>query len=65
MITIDSIAIGYAPELTRKSAIRRLRYWIERCEPLKLNLRMCGYNNRIRHLRPEHVRLIYQYLGEP
>ncbi|MGL4992923.1 MAG: DUF4248 domain-containing protein [Bacteroidales bacterium] len=65
MMTIDNLATGYAPELKRKSAIRRLRFWIDSCKPLSENLRLCGYNNRLRYLRPEHVKLIYHYLGEP
>ena len=63
--TQRELAKMYAPELTEKSAGKRLCQWIKMCKPLWEELQKTGYNPLQRILNPMQVRLIFSYLGEP
>ena len=61
----QELAKLYAPELTKKSAGKRLCHWLKYCKPLWEELKKTGYNPLQRILNPLQVRLIFKYLGEP
>lgn len=63
--TKQELAKLYAPDLTSKSAGKRLCQWIKLCKPLCEELNKTGYNPLQRVLNPMQVRLIFKYLGEP
>lgn len=63
--TKKELARMYAPELTEKSAGKRLCQWIKICKPLWEELQRTGYKPLQRILNPIQVRLIFSYLGEP
>lgn len=63
--TKQELARMYAPELTQKSAGKRLCQWIKLCRPLCEELERTGYNPLQRILNPMQVELIFRYLGEP
>lgn len=63
--TKQELARMYAPELTPKSAGKRLCQWIKLCRPLWEELIRTGYKPLQRILNPMQVELIFRYLGEP
>ena len=63
--TKQELAKMYAPELTEKSAGKRLCQWMKLCKPLWEELKATGYNPMQRVLNPMQVFLIFKHLGEP
>lgn len=55
----------YAPDLTPRAAVNRLREWIDRHPILTAELAKCGYRKTARVFTAKQVRLIITYLGEP
>jgi len=59
------IAKAYAPELSPKSAMRRLNRWIHHNGPLMKALKRTGYFETQKIFFKRQKRLIYKYLGSP
>lgn len=64
-MTKRELAQLYAPNLTPRAAVNRLRAWIDRHPILTAELARCGYRKTARLLTGKQVRLILTYLGEP
>lgn len=54
-----------SPTLPPRSAVNRLRAWIDRCQPLSQALHEAGYRKTSKWFTPHEVRLIVHYLGDP
>lgn len=64
-ITFKELACMYFPHTSPATATQRLRRWIRKNVELYNLLVNNGYYSGIRILTPQHVSLIYYYLGEP
>lgn len=60
-----SLAMMYAPNVCRKSALRLLNAYIHRAKGLLEALEETGYSHHARHFTPRQLELVLQYLGEP
>ncbi len=58
------LALRYNPELSSKAAWKKLKHWIDVCQPLKEELLQLGYTGRQRTFTPRQVNRIVHYLGE-
>ena len=54
-----------SPDIAPRSAVNRLRAWIDRCQPLSQALHEAGYRKTSKWFTPHEVRLIVHYLGDP
>ena len=59
------LAMLYAPQSTPETAIKNLYRWIQRCEPLKVELKNLHYNPRRLSFMKREVAAIVKHLGEP
>lgn len=63
----SELAMMYFPNLERKTAVGKLKRWIDRCGPLSEELN--GIKEPTKTIRfdftPKEVGLIARYLGEP
>lgn len=58
------LALRYNSELSSKAAWKKLKHWIDVCQPLKEELLQLGYTGRQRTFTPRQVNRIVHYLGE-
>ena len=65
MTAKGTLAMAYAPGLTKKAAYKRLALWIDTCEKLSRELEKSGYRKYQKKLTPKQLSLIYKYLGKP
>ena len=61
----QELAQTYFPDIAPRSAVNRLRAWIDRCQPLSQALHEAGYRKTSKWFTPHEVRLIVHYLGDP
>lgn len=61
----SELAQAYAPEIDGRSALNRLRYWIDYNKQLSDELLMAGYRRNQKVFTVRQVELIFHYLGEP
>lgn len=61
------LAKRFSPELSEKSASRRLRRWIDGDRDLKTELQKIGYfdHQRAQYFTKQEVALLFEYIGEP
>ena len=58
----QELAQTYFPDIAPRSAVNRLRAWIDRCQPLSQALHEAGYRKTSKWFTPHEVRLIVHYL---
>jgi len=61
----SELAQAYAPEISARSALNRLSYWIKYNRELYNTLLCEGYNPYQKVFTIRQVELIFHYLGEP
>ena len=61
----QELAQTYFPDIAPRSAVNRLRAWIDRCQPLSQALHEAGYRKTSKWFTPHEVLLIVHYLGDP
>ncbi|MBO7419276.1 MAG: DUF4248 domain-containing protein [Bacteroidaceae bacterium] len=61
----SELAQAYAPEIDSRSALNRLRYWIDYNKELSQELLSAGYRRNQKVFTVRQVELIFHYLGEP
>ncbi len=61
----SELAQAYAPEIEGRSALNRLRYWIDYNKQLTEELISAGYRRNQKVFTVRQVELIFHYLGEP
>lgn len=61
----QELAQAYFPDIAPRSAVNRLRSWIDRCPPLRQELDEAGYRKTSKWFTPHEVGLIVHYLGDP
>ena len=61
----SELARAYAPEIDGRSALNRLRYWIDYNKQLTDELLTAGYRRNQKVFTVRQVELIFRYLGEP
>ena len=54
----------YFPQMEEIAAWKKLKHWIDVCQPLKEELQRLGYTGRQRTFTPRQVNRIVHYLGE-
>ena len=59
------LAMMYAPNVSRKSALRLLNAYIHRARGLLDALEEVGYSRAARNFTRKQLELVLQYLGEP
>lgn len=61
----SELAQAYAPDIDGRSALNRLRYWIDFNKDLSRELLISGYRRNQKVFTVRQVELIFHYLGEP
>ena len=61
----QELAMMYFPDVSKESACRNLRRWIQHCKDLYSRLEEIGYDKHRQFYLKREVRLIIEYLGEP
>lgn len=61
----QELAQTYFPGIAPRSAVNRLRAWIDRCGPLSQALHEAGYRKTSKWFTALEVGLIVHYLGDP
>lgn len=61
----QELAQTYFPGIAPRSAVNRLRAWIDRCQPLSQALHDAGYRKTSKWFTALEVGLIVHYLGDP
>ena len=61
----SELAQAYAPDIDGRSALYRLRYWIDFNKDLSRELLISGYRRNQKVFTVRQVELIFHYLGEP
>ncbi len=61
----QELAMLYFPGVSKETAARNLRRWIEHCNQLYESLLNQGYDKNRKFFLRQEVKLIVDYLGEP
>lgn len=64
-ISKGELAMMYSPQLSQRSATRRLALWIDMNPKLVDALARVGYRKTLRVFTAKQMELIVEYLGEP
>jgi hypothetical protein len=65
VMSMKSLAVRYFPDITPKSASIRLRQWIKDDQDLLSRLRLNGFRQSQKILKPKQVKLITEAFGDP
>lgn len=63
--TFTELSMLYFPELSKRSANKQFKVWINRNEKLKQEMLEAGYKLGIRYITPRLLEIIFNHLGQP